>query len=52
VNRYERHLVDRPTFQRLALEEVVAALRFVDGRPWVEAFHDRYRAYGRTVDTR
>jgi hypothetical protein len=52
VSRYERHLLDRSTFQRLTLEDVVAALRIVDGRPWVETFHDRYLAYGRTLETK
>jgi hypothetical protein len=49
VDRYERLLLDRSTFQRLTLEEVVAALLLVDGRPWVDAFRHRYLAYQRTA---
>jgi hypothetical protein len=49
VNRYERHLLDRSTFERLTLEEVVAALLLVVGRPWVDAFRHRYLAYKRTA---
>jgi hypothetical protein len=49
ANRYERHLRDRSTFQRLSLEEVAAALVLVDGRPWVDAFRRRYLTYERVA---
>jgi hypothetical protein len=52
VDGYERHLLDRSTFQRLTLEEVLAALLLVDGRPWVDAFRRRYLAYERVTAAR
>lgn len=42
VNAYERHLRGPRTFQRLTLEEAVAALRVASGGSWVNAFSRRY----------
>jgi hypothetical protein len=47
VTEYERHLQDWRSFQRMTLEEAVAALRVTSGAPWVEAFQRRYLDYGR-----
>jgi hypothetical protein len=48
VNRYERYLQRPASFQRLTLEDVVAALQLIDGRDWVDQFQDRYLAYSKT----
>jgi len=42
VAAYERHLLDHRTFQRLTLEDVVAAMQVTTGASWVEAFRQRY----------
>lgn len=42
ANAYQLHLRNHQTFQRLTLEEAVAALHSTSGAPWVEAFHRRY----------
>lgn len=47
ASAYQRHLLDLRSFQRLTLEEAVAALRLTSGQPWVEAFHRRYLDYDR-----
>ena len=52
VSRYERCLRQSDTFQRLTLEEVLAALQVVNEAPWVELFRDRYLAYGKTQGAR
>lgn len=42
LSRYESHLTSNRTFQRMTLEEAVAALRVTSGAAWVEAFRQRY----------
>ncbi len=47
VNEYEQTLAKRETFQRLTLEEFVAALRLQTPAPWVRDLHIRYLDYDR-----
>jgi hypothetical protein len=47
LGRYESHLSSRDTFQRMTLEEAVAALQATSGAAWVEAFRERYLAPAR-----
>jgi hypothetical protein len=47
AHEYQRHLLDRSTFERLSLEEAVAALQAKADAPWVEAFYRRYLDYRR-----
>ena len=52
VSRYERCLRRPGAFQRLTLEEVLAALQVVNEAPWVELFRDRYLAYRKAQGVR
>ena len=47
VNRYESCLQRPAYFQRLTLEEVVAALRLIDHSPWIDQFEHRYLTYSK-----
>lgn len=45
--KYQQQLHRTDSFQRLTLEEVIGALRLVDGRDWVDEVDGRYLDYGR-----
>jgi hypothetical protein len=47
VNAYVAKLREHRTFQRMTLEEAVAALRVTCDGEWVEAFQERYLRYAR-----
>jgi hypothetical protein len=42
IDRYRSCLTDSTTFDRRALEEVVAAIRWASDSEWIRAFTDRY----------
>ena len=47
VAEYRGRLGYLPAFHATTLETLIGALRSTTEEPWVEAFHDRYLAYGR-----
>ena len=50
INSYQQTLLSADTFQRLTLEEFVAALRLSTTQQWVRDFNRRYLEYDRAID--